>query len=69
MRARPQQLDPRLITNLDAAARQQRDAAAEIGQLRPLRKIELRAGRAELIVKVMNDGVLLLADVAVLQLG
>src|SRR3989442_1312425 len=69
VRARPQQLDPRLIPDLDAAARQQRHTAAKIGQLGPFREIELRARRAELIVKVMNDGVLLLTDIAMLQLG
>jgi hypothetical protein len=67
MRARAQQLEPRLITNLDAAARQQRDTTAKVGQLGPFRKIERRACGTQLIVEVMNDRILLLADVAVLR--
>jgi hypothetical protein len=67
-RPRPQQFDPGLITDLDTAARQERHPAAQIGQLGAFTKIQLRANRTELIIEVMNNGIVLLADVTVLRL-
>ena len=63
-----QELDACLVTNLDAASREQRHAALQIGRFRALAIIQLRAGRAELIVKMMNLRVVLFADVTVLRL-
>ena len=68
MCAGPQQLEARLVADLDPASRQQRHPSPEVGQLGSLGKVELRAGGAHLIVEVMDDGVFLLADVAVLRL-
>ena len=65
---RAQQLEPGLVADLDAAAGEQRHAAAQVGQLRALGEVELRARRAQLVVEVMDHRVLLLADVAVLRL-
>ena len=66
--ARAQQLDPRLVADLDAPARQERDAALEVGGLGALREVERRARRAQLVVEGMQLAVRLLADVAVLLL-
>ena len=63
-----EQLDPGLVADLDAAARQYRDATLEIRRLRPLREVERRARRAELVVEGVELAVGLLADVAVLFL-
>ena len=63
-----EQLDPRLVADLDAAARQHGDAALEVGGLGALREVELGARRAELVVERMQLAVRLLADVAVLLL-
>ena len=67
LRAAAQQLEARLVANLHAAARQQRHASAQVGQLRAFAEVEGRALRTELIVEVMNQRILLLADVTVLQ--
>src|SRR5687767_783798 len=67
-RTAAQQLQARLVANLDAPARQQRDAAAQVRDLRPLAKVELGALGTELIVEVVDDLVLLLADVTVLRI-
>ena len=67
VRAAAQQLQARLVANLDASAGQQRDAPAEIRQLGALAEVQLRARGTELIVEVMNLRVLLLADIAMLQ--
>src|SRR5688572_32370275 len=64
-----QQLESRLVADLHAPAGEQRDAATEIGQLGALAKVQLRARRTQLIVEVMDQRVLLLADVAVLELA
>ena len=65
--AGPQQLQPGLVADLDAPAGQQRHASPQVGQLRPLREVEVAARRAQPVVEVMDDGVVLLADVAVLR--
>ena len=54
MGAGAQQLDPRLVADLDASAREQRNAAPQVGGLRALREVELRARRAQLIVERMQ---------------
>src|SRR5436190_1253824 len=66
--ARTQQFYPRLITDLHAPAREQRNAPAQIRRLRALAEIQLRARRTKLVVKVMDGGVILFADVATLRL-
>src|SRR5688500_5746635 len=68
LRAGAKQLEARLIADLHATAGEQRDAPAQVGELRPLREVELRALRAELVVEVMDRLVVALADVAVLEL-
>ena len=69
VRAGAQQLEPGLEPDLDASARQQRHAPAQVGRLRALPEVQVGTRRAQLIVEVMDDGVLLLAHVAVLALG
>jgi len=63
-----QQLQAGLVADLDAAAGEQRDAAAEVGGLGALEEIEVAAGRAHLVVEVVDARVLFLAHVAVLRL-
>ena len=63
----PQQLDPGLVADLHAAAGEQRDAAGQVGGLRPLAEVEVAAGPAELVVEGVQLDVVLLADVAVLR--
>ena len=46
-----EQLDPGLVADLHAAARQHRDAALEVGGLGALGEVELGARRAELVVE------------------
>src|SRR5205807_10641715 len=65
-RPRAQQLDPGLVADLHAAAREQRDATAQVGGLAALRVVEVAALEAHLVVEVMQRRVLLLAHVAVL---
>ncbi len=68
LRTRAQQLDARLVADLDATAREQRDAAPQVGGLGALAVVEVAAGRAELVVERVDLEVALLADVAVLRL-
>ena len=68
LRARTKQLESGLITDLHAPARQERHAAAKVGELCALGEVQLGARRAHLVVEVMDLRVLLLADVAVLEL-
>ena len=68
LRARAQQLDPRLVADLHAPAGEQRDAARQVGGLRALAVVEVGARRAQLVVERMDVAVVLLADVAVLRL-
>ena len=63
-----QQLDPGLVADLHAPAGEQRDAAAQVGRLRPLGVVEVAARRAHLVVERVQLPVRLLADVAVLFL-
>ncbi len=51
LRAGAQQLEARLITDLHAAAGQQRNPSVQVGQLGPFGEVERCARRAELIVK------------------
>ena len=67
--ARPQQLETRLVADLDPTAREQRRPAAEIGALGALEEVEVTAAHAELVVEVVDLGVLLLAHVAVSSVG
>ena len=53
-RARTQQLDSRLISDLDASAGKQCDASPQIGQLTSFKPIELRACRAQLIIEMVD---------------
>ena len=68
VRARAQQLEPGLVADLDASAGEQGDAPAQVGQFGALAEVELGAGRAQLVVEVVDELVLLLADVAMLWL-
>ena len=68
LRAGAQQLDPRLVADLHAAAGEQRDAAAQVGGLGALAEVEVAARQAELVVERVQLDVVLLADVAVLRL-
>jgi hypothetical protein len=68
LRAGPQQLDARLVTDLHPSAGEQRHASAQIRQFGALAEIQLRARRTELVVEVMNRRVILFADVTVLRL-
>ena len=68
LRTGAQQLQARLVADLDPPAGQQRDAPAQVGQFGALEEIELRAVRAHLVVEVVDQGVFLLAHVAVAQL-
>ena len=63
MGARPQKFESGLITDLDPAPGEQRDAAAQVRELGALGEVQRGAGRAHLIVKVVNLRVLLLANV------
>ena len=66
--ARAQELDPRLVADLDAAAGEERDAPLQISGLRALGVVEVAARRAKLIVEPVDSDVELLAHVAVLGL-
>ena len=54
LRAGAQQLDARLVADLHAPAGEQRDAPAQVGRLGALAEVQLRAGRAELVVEVVD---------------
>jgi hypothetical protein len=66
--AAPEELEARLIADLDPAAGQQRHGAPQIGELGALDEVELGAGRAELVVEVVQRGEVRLAHVAMLPL-
>src|SRR5690606_30959475 len=63
--ARAQQLQSGLVADLHPSAGEQRDAPGQVGSLGALAEVELRARRAELVVEVVDLGVILLGDVAV----
>jgi hypothetical protein len=69
MRARPQEFDARLIADFNAPTGKERDTAREVGEFRALAEVEFRAGGAELVIEMMNDRVVALADIAVLRLA
>ena len=68
LRARTQQLQPGLVADLHPPAGEERHAAAQVGELRSLCKVQLGARRAQLVVEMMDERVFLLADVAELRL-
>lgn len=55
-----------LISDLDAATSEDGDAAGKIGQFGAFGEVEICALRTQLIVEMMNGGVVAFADVAVL---
>src|SRR5665213_1157582 len=63
MRAGAEQFQPRLIANLDAAARQQCDASTQVRQFCARGEVLVAARGAELIVEHVHARILLLADV------
>src|SRR5262245_17849648 len=63
-----QQLEARLITDLNASAGEQRHATAQISQFGSLVEIERRARRAHLIVEMVDGRELLFANVAMLRI-
>ena len=67
-RAGAQQLDARLITDFYTAAREQRHAPAQVRHFTALAPVQFRAGRAKLVVEMMNLRVVLFADIAILRL-
>ncbi|CEE58696.1 exported hypothetical protein [Xanthomonas citri pv. citri] len=69
LRTGAQQLQPRLVPDLDAPAGQQGDAPAQVCGFGALEEIQLRTGRAHLVVEMMQLGEFLLAHIAVAQLG
>ena len=60
----PQQLEGRLVADLDPRPRDERHPPAEVGRLEALLVVEVGAGRAEGVVEVVKPPVLGLADVA-----
>jgi len=64
VRAGAEEFQAGLVADLDAPAGEQRDAAAQVRELRPGGEIHLGAPGAELIVEVVDARVGLLADVA-----
>ncbi|MNV14181.1 hypothetical protein D3C71_1048560 [compost metagenome] len=62
-----QQFEAGLVADLDPAASQQRDAAAQVGGLGALDEVQLGAAGAHLVVEVVQLGELLLAHVAMAQ--
>src|SRR6185436_2592885 len=64
MRAGAEELQPRLIADLDAAACEQRDASTQVGQFRARGEVLVAAGGAELVVEGVKLCIVLLADVA-----
>ena len=68
LRAAAQQLDAGLIADFHASAGEQRHAPAQVGQFAALAPVQFRAGRAKLVVEMVDLRVILLADVAILRL-
>jgi hypothetical protein len=60
-----QQLERGLVADLHPAAGHQRDASVQVGELGPLAEVEGGAAGAQLIVEVMDQREVLLADVTV----
>jgi hypothetical protein len=65
--AAAEQFDASLIADFHAAARQQGRAPAQVGQFAALAPVQFRAGRAKLVVEVMDLGIIPLADVTILR--
>jgi hypothetical protein len=68
MSAATQEFEAGLIADFDAATGEERDAAGEISQFSAFEEIEFGALGTQLIVEVMNGGVVALTDVAMLRL-
>jgi len=68
LRPGAQQLDPRLITDLDATAGEERYAAAKVSDFASLGEVEVAASVAELVVERVHLNEVLFADVTVLRL-
>ena len=66
-RAGAQQLDARLVADLDPAAGEEGHAPVEIGGLGALREVEGGTLGTELVVEVVSVGEFVLAHVAVLR--
>jgi len=66
LRAGAEELEAGLVADFDASAGEEGDAAMEVGEFGALDEVVLGAGGAHLVVEVVDDGELLLADVAVL---
>ena len=64
-----QQLEPGLVTDLDASTGEQGHAPSQVGQLGSFAEVELCASRAQLVVEMMDALLGLFADVAMLRLG
>ena len=64
VRARAKELESCLISDLDAAACDERDASAEVGELVTFRVVRVAARATEPVVEMVDGRVLLLADVA-----
>ena len=65
--AASEQLDAGLISDFDASACEEDDHAGHVGELAALVKVQGRAGRAELVVEVVDLAISDLADIAVLR--
>ena len=63
-----QELEPGLIADLHPATGEQCDAAAQVSQFGALAEVQLGAGGAHLVIKMVNQRVLLLANVTMLRL-
>ena len=63
-----EQFDASLVPDFDAATGDQGDTSAEVGSFAPFLKIKLGARWAELVVKVVELGVVLFTDVAILRM-
>src|SRR5215207_5274294 len=69
MGAAAQQLERGLVADLHPATGDDGDASPQVGELRPLAEVQVRALRTKLIVEVVDQRVRPLADVAMLRLG
>ncbi len=64
-----QEFQPGLVTDLHAPTGQQCNASAEVSQFVALGMVERGTLRTQLVVKVVNQRILLLADIAMLGIG
>src|SRR3989338_1365725 len=66
LRPGAEKLYPGLVAYLDAPAGEQGNAAVQVGGLGALKEIQFGAGRAELVVEIVQLVIILFADIAVL---